>query len=86
MTKENPTEAVIESFIVHDLLLGSNRTELDLNQPLISSGILDSLALLQLMSFIKQQFGVAVLDGEVIPDNFQTIRRISTFIEGKRTS
>ena len=83
---EGSIEAVIERFIVGDLLLGSNQTELDLNQPLISSGILDSLALLQLMSFIKQQFGVAVQDGEVIPDNFQTIRRISTFIEGKQTS
>jgi acyl carrier protein len=86
MTNQTSTEAVIERFIVDDLLLGSNQTELDLNQPLISSGILDSLALLQLMSFIKQQFGVAVQDGEVIPDNFQTIRRISTFIEGKRAS
>jgi acyl carrier protein len=83
---EGSIEAVIERFIVGDLLLGSNHTELDLNQPLISSGILDSLGLLQLMSFIKQQFGVAVQDGEVIPDNFQTIRRISTFIEGKQTS
>ena len=86
MMNEGSIEAVIERFIVDDLLLGSNQTELDLNQPLISSGILDSLALLQLMSFIKQQFGVAVQDGEVIPDNFQTIRRISTFIEGKRAS
>ena len=86
MMNEGSIEAVIERFIVGDLLLGSNQTELDLNQPLISSGILDSLGLLQLMSFIKQQFGVAVQDGEVIPDNFQTIRRISTFIEGKQTS
>jgi len=86
MMNEGSIEAVIERFIVGDLLLGSNHTELDLNQPLISSGILDSLGLLQLMSFIKQQFGVAVQDGEVIPDNFQTIRRISTFIEGKQTS
>jgi acyl carrier protein len=86
MINATSTEAVIERFIVHDLLLGSTHTELDLNQPLISSGILDSLALLQLMSFIEQQFGVPVQDGEVIPDNFQTIKRISTFIERKHTN
>ena len=83
---ESSTEGVLERFIVDELLLGSHQTELDRDAPLISSGILDSLALLQLMVFIEQQFGVAIQDGEVIPDHFQTITRIRSFIERKRTT
>lgn len=79
-------EATIERFILDELLFGKGLTEIDPNESLISSGILDSLALLRLIFFLEEQLGVTVQDGEVIPDNFQTLNLIKAFIEKKQYS
>jgi acyl carrier protein len=78
------TEAVIEQFITQEILFGDNRKKLDSDESLLSSGILDSMALIRLVFFIEERFDVIVEDGELIPDNFETIHLIKEFIQKKR--
>jgi acyl carrier protein len=76
-------EATIERFIVDELMMGNGQTKIDPDQSLISSGVVDSLALLRLITFIEEQFGVVVEDDEVIPDNFQSINVMKGLVEQK---
>jgi acyl carrier protein len=76
----------IEQLILDEVLPGSGRESLAPDQSLIGTGILDSLALLRLVVLIEKQFGVTVQDGELIPDNFETIERINTFLKKKKES
>jgi acyl carrier protein len=62
----------------------ASRPDLDPDESLISSGVLDSLALLRLIAFLEEQMGVTVEDSEVIPENFETVNEIKGFIERKR--
>jgi len=78
------TEAIITKFISEELSSGGGQVSLEPDGSLISTGILDSLALLKLLLFIEERFGLKVKDGEVTPRNFETINRITAFIEGKR--
>lgn len=80
------TEAIITKFIREELLRGDGQASLEPNGSLISSGILDSLALLKLLLFIEERFSLKVKDGEVAPVNFETVNRITAFIEGKRSN
>lgn len=77
-------EIAIENFINDEILFGDNQTKLDPDSSLLSSGILDSMALLRLVGFIEERFGVMVEDGELLPENFQTINLIKSFVETKR--
>jgi acyl carrier protein len=77
-------EADIERYIVEEILLGSGDSRLDPNESLIDAGILDSLALLRLIGFVEERFGVTVDDVEVVPDNFESINATKAFIEMKR--
>jgi acyl carrier protein len=79
------TEATITKFINEELIRGDGEASIQPNGSLISSGILDSLALLKLLLFIEERFSVKVKDGEVTPSNFETVNRITAFIEGKRS-
>jgi acyl carrier protein len=79
-------ENAVERFIVDEILLGDSQTRIEPSQSLIGSGVLDSLALLRLIAFIEEQFGVTVNDDEVIPDNFETINEIKSFVERKRSA
>jgi acyl carrier protein len=78
------TEEIILNFIREELLRGDGQVSLEPNASLIRTGILDSLALLKLLLFIEERFSLKVKDGEVNPRNFETVDRITAFIESKR--
>ena len=77
------TEAIIRHFIAEDLLAGKRDAVPDPDESLISAGILDSAAVLTLLTFVEKQFGVTIDDTEVTPANFGTINRITKFVESK---
>lgn len=74
----------IETIILEDVVPESRLTAIDFDLSLINGQILDSLALLRLVSLVEAQFDVTVGDGELIPENFETINNIGKFIEAKR--
>ncbi len=78
-------EQTIERFIQDNLLQGKKRKAITLDDPLVSSGVLDSLWMLRLIGFIEETMGVTIDDGDVTPENFETIRKILTFIERKKS-
>ncbi|HNB50982.1 MAG TPA: acyl carrier protein [Anaerolineales bacterium] len=76
-------ESSVEKFILEDLLSGSRSTKIGPDESLVASGILDSLALLRMISFLEEKFGVTVNDDEVVPENFETINVIKSFVEAR---
>jgi methoxymalonate biosynthesis acyl carrier protein len=53
---------------------------------LIETGRLDSLALVELLFALEQQFGVDLALGELDVENFRTVRRISDFVAAQQGS
>jgi acyl carrier protein len=80
------TIAVIEGFIKDKVLYGGEQPAIDPDQDLITTGLLDSLAIMQLILFVEERFGVPVDDVEVVPDNFRTLNMIKGFIERKQAA
>jgi acyl carrier protein len=72
----------IENYIIENILFG-NGEELDSDTSLQESGILDSIGFLEIITFVEEKFQIKVEDNEVVPGNFDTVRRISDFIEKK---
>lgn len=77
------TKEVIERFIVDEIMLAESGTRIDPDESLISNGVLDSLGLLRLIAFVEEQFNIEVDDGDVVPDNFQTLNVMEKFLAGK---
>ncbi len=50
----------------------------------LQQGILDSTGVLELVTFVEREFGIAVDDDELVPSNFDSIAALSQFIERKR--
>ncbi len=51
---------------------------------LIGSGILDSLAVLQLVSFLSKQFAVTLPARDVTPANLRSVATIAKVVEARR--
>ena len=50
---------------------------------LTSNGVIDSLAIFRLVSFIEDTFGVRVADEEIVNENFKSINDIDRFVSSK---
>jgi acyl carrier protein len=74
----------IREFILTQYLPGESAANLHDDTPLRSSGVLDSLATLGLISFIEERFGIEVQAHETDIDNFDRLQDIVAFVERKR--
>jgi acyl carrier protein len=77
-------KAALETFVLTELRGGLGRRSLAPDDDLIAQGIVDSLGLMQLVSFVEDSFGIEVADEDLVIENFQTLARLERFIETKR--
>ena len=76
----------VRHFILTNYLPGESPENLKNDMPLRTSGVLDSLATLGLITFIEQEFKIEVEAHETDVDNFDRIDDIVAFVERKRAS
>jgi acyl carrier protein len=50
---------------------------------LLEKGILDSLGILDVVSFLESEFSMVISDDELLPENFQSLGTLSTFVMKK---
>jgi len=79
-----PITNTIKDFILKEFLPGENPDELTETTPLISGGILDSLATLKLVAFLEEQFNITVEAHEADVEHLNTLSDIATFVQSKR--
>ena len=48
--------------------------------PLLKNGLIDSLGILEVVTFVEKEFGIVVSDEELLPENFESIGSLSKFI------
>ena len=73
----------LKSYILETLLPGENPNALTDETPLVTGGILDSLATLKLVSFLEQRYKIELQAHEVDVDNLNTISRIVSLVRSK---
>ena len=72
-------KAILSDYIKNEVMRNRN-AKLDENLDLLSAGILDSLAILQLVAFVEEQFGIQIPDEDVVFDNFMSINALSNYL------
>lgn len=73
----------IKTFILQEFLPDEDPSELTDTTLLIANGILDSLATLQLVSFIEESYGIKVQPYETDEDNFGSIADVEKLVQSK---
>lgn len=75
----------VKSYILETLLPGEDPESLSTSTELVRSGILDSLATLELVSFLERQFGIELEAHDVDPSNLGTLEDIERLVRSKLT-
>ena len=74
----------VKEFILEEFLPGEDEELLSETTPLFSTGVLDSLASLQLVAFLERSFGIEVHAHEVVAENLDTLSAIASFVRKKQ--
>jgi acyl carrier protein len=76
----------VKDYILRTHLPGEDASKLAPSTPLITSGILDSLATLELVSFLEKQYGIEFEAHEVDAERLGSLEAIATLILAKRAA
>jgi len=76
----NDLSTKIKEFIITEVNPELNLTHIDDGEPLIESGIVDSLGVLKIMSFLDESFGVDLGSEEIKLENFRDVRTICELV------
>jgi len=52
-------------------------------ESLLEAGVIDSMTMLDLITFLETKYGVAVDEDDMIPENFDTVDAIVSYVSGK---
>jgi acyl carrier protein len=77
-------EASLRQYILSQFLRGENASNLRDDTPLRSSGVLDSVATLRMVTFVEEQFGINVDAHEASVENFESINSMVAFVNSKK--
>lgn len=76
------TSKQIRQFIVDNFLFG-NDDDLSSDTSFLDEGIIDSTGVLELVAFIEETFSIQIADEELIPENLDSIKNVTNYIQNK---
>jgi len=76
----------VRRFIGENFLFRDDGDAIAHDQSLLDAGIIDSTGVLELVCFLETTFGIEVQDDEMLPENLDSIRSISSYVDRKLES
>jgi acyl carrier protein len=82
MMSEKPTESitdVLKEFISQELAYGED-LKVEEHSDLLEKGIIDSVSLVRLVSFLEERYNIEIQDEDLIPTSFRSPRTIEALV------
>lgn len=77
-------EEQVRQYILENFLFSSDESLLNSDESFLDRGLIDSTGMLEVIFFLEETFGIKVADDEMIPENLDSVQKISAFVERKR--
>jgi acyl carrier protein len=73
----------LKKYVIDELAPEYDINDLDVEQSLIETGILDSMGIVKIVAFIEEEYQIKVEDEDLLPENFEKICSIAELISRK---
>jgi acyl carrier protein len=77
-------EQTVKEFILAEFLPGEDPSQLTAATPLVTSGILDSIATMKLATFLEDHFKIELAAHDLSVDYLNTLADIAKLVESRR--
>jgi acyl carrier protein len=84
----NPQDikTTVKKFILNEYLPGEDPAALTDTTALMTTGILDSIAVLKVVTFLENEFGITVEPHEAVVENLNTLSDMVQLVTSKKAS
>ena len=79
-------EEQIRTHILHTQLPGEDPEQLQVDDDLINSGILDSMGIMQLVGHLEKEYGISIQTEEIEQEQFASVTALVAFVREKQQS
>lgn len=77
------TEEKLKKYILETYLFTTDDSALANDDSFLDKGIIDSTGILELVMYLEEEFGLAVADEELLPENLDSINNLVKFVKRK---
>jgi acyl carrier protein len=85
MSQNKPNlESEIRKFITENMLFSADGFNYDDDASLLEAGIVDSIGVMELVTFVDKTYKITVPPEDISPDNFDSINRLANYIRLKQ--
>lgn len=74
----------IRDYLSEDFLFSDQGFRYGDDASLVESGIIDSFGIAELVTFVEEEFGIVLAEDELVPDNLDSVSKLTAFIIGKQ--
>ena len=82
----NDISLAVRRFIGENFLFRDDGDAITHDASLLDAGVIDSTGVLELVCFLESTFGIEVQDDEMLPENLDSIRAITSYVTRKLAS
>ena len=79
--KTETSRDIVREFVVSSLVKKREHLGISDKENIIISGLLDSLGIIKTISFLEEKYKFVIKDEDVLPENFESIEAISSFVD-----
>ena len=76
-------EEQIRQYVADNFLFSDDGYQLSDDVSFLEEGIVDSTGVLELVMFVEDTFDITVQDEEIVPENFDSVSRLTAYIRRK---
>lgn len=74
----------VRAYVAENFLYMRKNFEFEDTDSLLGRGIIDSMGVIELLTFVQSEFGITIDDDEITEENFGTLWLIARFVHRKR--
>lgn len=78
-----PIEQDLRQFVIDTFLFGNSNAALSIDDSFLEKGLIDSMGILTLVTHVEDTYGVQVADADLVPANWDSVKRIADYIAAK---
>ena len=82
----NDIEQKIRAYIAENILFSDKGYPYPDDASFLNEGIIDSMNMLQVVTFVEKHYRISVDDEDITPDNFDSVSRLAAYIRKKTAS
>ena len=73
----------IRSYLLENFLFSEDPADLDDDSSFQTTRIIDSMGMMELISFLEAEFQIKVADAEMIPENLDSVNKLVVYVSNK---